>query len=557
MTNAFQQLKQRFNALNKELSPEILEEAKTALKEWMSENSSLLAERRSVEFNGTMMQWFHWYLPPGSSHWSELKSRVPDLAKAGITALWLPPAYKGTSGGYDVGYGIYDLFDLGEFDQKGSVRTKYGSKDEYVEAVKTARDAGIAIYADVVFNHKMGADAEEEFGATPFDPQNRNSPLQGLQRVKSWTRFDFPGRGDQYSSMKWRWWHFDAVDYNSYNPDYRAVFLLEGKSFDGKVALSKGNYAYLMGCDLDMDHPEVRGELKYWGEWFMDTVGVDGFRLDALKHINGDFFNEWLDHLENQAKRELFTVGEYWTEDFGSLNWYIGNAGGRMSLFDVPLHYNFFRASKAGGHYDMRGILDNSLMKHLPYFAVTFVENHDSQPLQALESAVESWFKPLAYGIILLRAEGYPCIFYADYYGAHYKDRGQDGNEYEIWMDSHQWIIDRLLFARKHFAYGSQYDYIDHWDVIGWTRLGSEQHPEGMAVLMSDGPDGYKWMEVGKANAVFYDITEHIKEPVYTNEHGWGEFRCNGGSVSVWLEKQAILAKLSELVSPLSITISD
>jgi alpha-amylase len=49
--------------------------------------------------------------------------KAPDLAKAGITSLWLPPAYKGTGGGMDVGYGIYDLFDLGEFDQKGSVRT--------------------------------------------------------------------------------------------------------------------------------------------------------------------------------------------------------------------------------------------------------------------------------------------------------------------------------------------------------------------------------------------------------------------------------------------------
>jgi alpha-amylase len=203
----------------------------------------------------------------------------------------------------------------------------------------------------------------------------------------------------------------------------------------------------------------------------------------------------------------------------------------------------------------MRSILDNSLMKNLPLFAVTLVENHDTQPLQALESPVESWFKPLAYAIILLRAEGYPCIFYPDYYGAHYRDKGRDGNEYEIWLDSHKWIIDRLLFARKHFAYGPQYDYFDHPDVIGWTRLGSEQHPRAMAVIMSDGPGGSKWMEVGKPNATFYDITESIKEPIQTNEHGWGEFRCNGGSVSVWLEKQSLLPKLPELLSPLGISL--
>jgi alpha-amylase len=42
-------------------------------------------------------------------------------------------------------------------------------------------------------------------------------------------------------------------------------------------------------------------------------------------------------------------------------------------------------------------------------------------------------------------------------------------------------------------------------------------------------------MEVGQPNTRFYDLTEHIKEPVYTNEQGWGNFHCQGGSVSVWL----------------------
>ena len=46
--------------------------------------------------------------------------------------------------------------------------------------------------------------------------------------------------------------------------------------------------------------PEVQAEfLNRWGEMgILDTVGVDGFRVDAIKHIDGDFFNGWLDHLE-------------------------------------------------------------------------------------------------------------------------------------------------------------------------------------------------------------------------------------------------------------------
>ncbi|MGB5974296.1 MAG: alpha-amylase, partial [Nodosilinea sp.] len=330
-------------------------------------------------------------------------------------------------------------------------------------------------------------------------------------------------------------------DYNSYDPGFKAVWKMADKSFETKVDLEDGNFDYLMGCDLDINHPEVRGELKYWGQWTLDTIGVDGFRVDAIKHINGDFFNDWLDHLEGYAQKDLFCVGEYWTYNLGTLSWYIGNAGGRMNLFDAPLHLNFHLASRAGGHYDMRRIFDGTLMKELPLLAVTLVENHDTQPLQALESVVEAWFKPLAYAIILLRAEGYPCIFCADYYGAHYKDRGRDGNEYEIWMDSHKYILDRLLFARQHFAYGPQYDYLDHYNTIGWTRLGSEQHPQAMAVILSDGPAGSKWMEVGKPHTTFCDITGHIQEPVVTNEHGWAEFRCNGGSVSVWVEKIPLL----------------
>ena len=57
-----------------------------------------------------------------------------------------------------------------------------------------------------------------------------------------------------------------------------------------------------------------------------------------------------------------------------------------------------------------------------------------------------------------------------------------------------------------------------------------------MAVLLSDAQEGSKWMEVGRANARFTDLTEHVKEPVVTNDAGWGEFRCRGGSVSVWVQ---------------------
>jgi alpha-amylase len=203
------------------------------------------------------------------------------------------------------------------------------------------------------------------------------------------------------------------------------------------------------------------------------------------------------------------------------------------------LHQNFHNASLAGKNYDLTRIFENTLVKNEPTHAVTFVENHDSQPLQSLASPVEAWFKPLAYALILLRKEGYPCIFYADYYGAHYKDRGNDGDEHEIWIDSHQWLLDKFFHVRKNYAYGAQYDYFDHPNTIGWTRLGNDEHPGGVAVVLSNSEEGRKMMDIGHANTTYIDITGHVDGSIETNDQGWAEFRCNGGSVSVWVNQSA------------------
>ncbi len=488
------------------------------------------------DHNGVMMQYFHWYMPDDGSLWKQVAEKVEELAKIGITSLWLPPAYKGTAGGMDVGYGAYDFFDLGEFDQKGSVRTKYGTKDEYIHAIQAAHKAGIAIYADVVFNHKLGADQKEEMEATPFSMENRNQAIGEYQTIQAWTHFTFEGRKGKYSTMEWHWWHFNAIDYNVYNEGEDAIYLLKGKSFDTDVDQEKGNFDYLMGCDLDMQNSEVQGELKYWGEWNYDTTHVDGFRFDAVKHVSAGFFQEWLDHVRHHAKCDLYAVGEYWSYEVEALNNFIAVTEGKVDLFDAPLHLNFHLASQAGEDYDLSKIFENTLVQVQPTLAVTLVDNHDSQPLQSLESIVEAWFKPLAYALILLRQEGYPCIFYADYYGTHYKDWGKDGNEYEIWIESHQWLLDKFLSVRQTYAYGEQLDYFDHPNTIGWTRLGDDKHFGGMAVVLSNGEDGRKWMNVGHPNSVYIDITEHVDESITTNDEGLAEFRCNGGSVSVWVK---------------------
>ena len=110
------------------------------------------------KINGIIMQYFEWYMDCNQNLWNQVKENAEKLADLGVTAMWLPPAYKGIGGKDEVGYGVYDLYDLGEFDQKGTIKTKYGSKDEYLEAIIALKQAGIESYADIVLNHKMGAD---------------------------------------------------------------------------------------------------------------------------------------------------------------------------------------------------------------------------------------------------------------------------------------------------------------------------------------------------------------------------------------------------------------
>ena len=116
--------------------------------------------------NGTMLQGFSWYLDADGGHWRRLAEDAQLFADNGITAVWLPPAYKGMAGANDVGYGVYDTYDLGEFDQKGSVRTKYGTREEYLAAIDAIHAAGMQAVADVVLDHRMGADGTERVRAT-------------------------------------------------------------------------------------------------------------------------------------------------------------------------------------------------------------------------------------------------------------------------------------------------------------------------------------------------------------------------------------------------------
>lgn len=490
------------------------------------------------DFRGVMMQGFHWYIPNDGSHWKFMTDQANALKQAGFSSIWLPPAYKGSAGANDTGYGVYDMYDLGEFDQKDTVRTKYGTKEEYLEAIQALHDQDLRVYVDIVLNHRLGGDESETFSAVAFSKEDRLTALGPAQEIESYTKFTFPGRKGAYSDFIWGKDHFDAVDFNAKDPEQTGIlYQIEGKHPDDYVDLEHGNYDYLMGCDLDHDNEEVRQEILRWGEWYIRTTGADGFRLDAIKHIPTWAYNTWLDAMRQVFNQPFFTVGEYWSFKLPVLLKYLELVENRMSLFDVPLLYRFHLASKAGNSFDMSTILEDTLVSSCPEHAVTLVSNHDSQPLQSLDTPLEDWFKPLAYALILLRQEGYPCVFFGDYYGTRYTDKGNDGKDYDIVLTSFQSIINQMIVLRKQFTYGLQQDYFDHENTIGWTFTGDDEHPGSMAVILTNGSAGQKKMHTGKANTTYVDITGHIPEKITTDDSGEGEFTCPDGSLSLWIEE--------------------
>jgi alpha-amylase len=490
--------------------------------------------------NLTLFQFFHWYYSPEGNLWQHAKEKAEHLSSLGITHVWLPPAYKSAYGTEEPGYAVYDLYDLGEFDQKGTIRTRYGTRQQYQDCINTFHDQGLQVLADIVLNHKLGADETEKVPVRKVDSANRNEFVTEEEQVDLWTKFTFPGRKGKYSRFIWDWHSFTGISENPEN-----IYLIHNEHTNGqweKVPSGEnGNYDYLMGADVEFRNAAVRKELKKWGRWYMKSTGIDGLRLDAVKHIPHQFFNEWLDYLKSYFKKDFLCIAEYWSQQLESLLQYVDMTEGRMQLFDVPLHYNFHKASVSESEYDISKILENTLLQHRPDRTITFVDNHDTQPLQALQSPVDFWFRPLAYALILLREQGIPCVFYPSMYEAKYIDKHNEEDIYVELNSLHN--LEQMLLVRKELAYGFQRDYFDHPNTIGWTREGTdEKERSGCAVVLTNGTAGTKTMEVGKKHAgkLFVDIAGAHPEKVTINEEGFGDFYVAGKSVSVWIAADAL-----------------
>lgn len=133
----------------------------------------MLSQHFAHAQNDVMMQAFYWNVPvnettKNGSWYDTLRNKIPAMKTAGIRALWMPPPSKGNFGIVDMGYGLFDHYDLGAYNQKGTTETRFGSKAELQSLITAAHStsggaAYMDLYADIILNHTYtnNADADE------------------------------------------------------------------------------------------------------------------------------------------------------------------------------------------------------------------------------------------------------------------------------------------------------------------------------------------------------------------------------------------------------------
>lgn len=472
--------------------------------------------------NPLILQTFYWEMntgqyaedfPEEKDLWNLLASRAEEIKSADFDFLWLPPANKGAAGINDVGYGTYDLWDLGEFEQKGSRRTKYGNKEELEKAVEVLHDNDLKLLYDAVLNHRLGADKKE------------NVLLQDGEEAEVWTKFTFPGRGDKYSELTLSWEMFDGVDWDD-RTRRAGEYLFETKEWDEAY-----DEDYLMGADIDYENPLIQEDVKDWGKWIINEIDFDGFRFDASKHVDNGFLHEFIEEVNNDTEKELFFIGEAWENDAESLVNYLDVVNQeKMHVFDFPLRVSFTEMVK--GDLDMRWLGEKGLINQNGYSsrAVTFVENHDTERDGVNEYGTEPILqrKLQAYCFILMRREGVPTIFWKDYYVHGLKEQ-----------------IDNLIEARKKFAYGDSYESEENDEcTYSYIRTGDEEHPGSGLVMMITQHNSEEIIEkrinTGSANSVYYDYTGNLDAKIETDENGEATFQVKGTAAegfSVWVKE--------------------
>lgn len=400
----------------------------------------------STAYSGVMMQGFYWDYTAGGVWWNTLASRANELrymvgGSYGINRIWFPPAAKGQGGGYSMGYDPHDYYDLGQYYQDGTTETRAGSQTELKSAISAYKTRGVSVIADIILNHRSG-------GASELNPKTG---------TYTWTSFANTASG----KCQWHWDSFHPNNYCSYD---------EG---------AFGGYP-----DLCFAAGSAYGDMKTYLTWLKSSVnaGFDGWRYDYVKG-----FGPWVVKDMNSSSAPSFSVGEYWDANTSTLDWWTSSAN--ASAFDFALYYTMKDVcNNTGGGGWLPNVFDpgKSYAAKNSYRAVTFVGNHDTDEIYT--------DKMLAYAFILTY-QGYPCIYYKDYYNYGLATGGGAGTG---WGNG----IKQLVWAREKLAGGGPTIQImksNDGDYIIYGSYGYSTASPGYIVIINDNPSSWKgaWVNTG------------------------------------------------------------
>ena len=439
---------------------------------------SLSSFSKGNNTSGIMMQGFYWDVPSGGSWYDTLALRAVELSDMaggyGIDRIWLPPASKAQSGGYSMGYDPADYYDLGNYNQYGTVETRFGSRSELESAIATFKGLGISVMEDIVLNHRSG-------GASEYNPYTGSN---------TWT--DFSG----VASGKAAW------DYNSFHPN--GVHSNDAGAFGGF-----SDVCYMTG--------QAYGDMQTWMNWLQDSVGFNGgWRFDYVKGLE-----TWVVKDMIAATGSPFSVGEYWDSNTGTLDWWTGQTG--ASAFDFALYYtmgDIFNNTSGGGYLPNLVDPNKSFAAKNPLKAVTFTGNHDTDII------VND--KMMAYAFILTY-QGYPSIWWKDYYNYGLKDLGgQWGNG----IDQLVWVRGQLAAAAPNIELLKT----DDGDLLIYGSYGYSAASPGYIVVINDNASSWKgsWVHTNngylygknlKVYAWYSSVSGQNVQPAtkYAQSNGWVE----------------------------------
>jgi hypothetical protein len=303
--------------------------------------------------------------------WTDLTQKMPELAEAGYTSLWLPQPAKGGSV-YSVGYDLFDPFDLGDKNQNGTTATLYGTKADLLQMVVTAHRFGIRVYFDNVMNHRQGVvPGYDVYTPTNFFPglwpkdfhlQTTSSGNRNWPGVENWNDQGYvqnepinglcdlaqePGPvnfnfGNTLFSQTTKPLFVRQPNNPEYYMDTNTVLLGSWSSGTSPgFSWSGGTWHGFNGTNGQPVPELVEDYLTRAAMWTLYTTKADGFRLDAVKHVPslffGDYSTSWRGYLGGIQAMYDFTHG------YGNnviTNGYVESDDNRNSCFDTEAPRN-------------------------------------------------------------------------------------------------------------------------------------------------------------------------------------------------------------------------